>query len=474
MSSRRVDSLRLQLLLWLLLPLLVLLLVNAWFSNRAAVSTANRAFDHLLMASADAIAENVELRDGEIQVDLPYAALQLLESNIQERIFYRVISPDGKTLTGYDDVPLPTTTPMPGEEVVLYAARYRGETIYLVALYKQIYGKVPASRVVIIVAETGEARDALSHQILLEALLREAALITAAGMLVWLGLVRGLRPLGRLRASLVARSSSDLSPIDPSGVQAEVRPLIAALNQHTARIERLIASRQRLITDASHQMRTPLSEMRTQIEYSLRQRRPELLRQTLMAVRGDLARLARLIGQMLLMARSDPDVLQDQRMTRVDLGELARVTTLDFVPPARKKSIDLSLEQPSEPAIVLGNGQLLRELVANLLDNAIVYGKDGGAVTVRVICHQEVVLEVEDDGRGIPIAERENVFERFYRAPGSEVGGSGLGLSIVRDICISHRARIELNTASAGVGLCVRVSFAMANGQSTGSAQGTT
>src|SRR5205814_10406427 len=152
MSSRRAESLRLQLLRWLLLPLLVLLAVNGWLSSRASISTANLAFDRLLEASADAISDDVEVKDGEIVVDLPYAALQRLESNMQERIFYRVVGPDGKTVTGYDDLPLPRSLDHAGEAPVRYAAEYGGEVIHLVAMNKQMYGVQGPAPIVIIVA----------------------------------------------------------------------------------------------------------------------------------------------------------------------------------------------------------------------------------------------------------------------------------------------------------------------------------
>src|SRR5664280_2366567 len=184
MFSRRPESLRGQLLGWLLVPLLVLLLINAWYSNEAAVSTANQAFDRLLLASADAISEDIAVREGVVVVDLPYAALQLLESNIQERIYYRVVAPDGKTVTGYQDLPMPSRRPRPGEESVLYSADYHGETIYLVALDKQSYGTPDGGPVVIIVAETGEARHALSHRILVDGLIRQGILIVAAALLL--------------------------------------------------------------------------------------------------------------------------------------------------------------------------------------------------------------------------------------------------------------------------------------------------
>jgi two-component system sensor histidine kinase TctE len=459
MFSKPADSLRAQLLRWLLLPLLALLLVNAWFSNQAAVATANLAFDRLLMASADAIADDIDVKDGEIIVDLPYAALKLLESNIQERIFYRVVAPNGATLTGYDDLPLPTRRIGRSEESVFYRAHYRDEPIHLVALTRAIYGEGRTEPLVVVVAETGEARDALSHQILLDGLSRQGALIAVAAMLVWLGLLRGLKPLGRLQRSVAARAATDLGPIDPGGVQREVRPLIGALNLHMARIEGLLAGRQRFIADASHQMRTPLSEMRTQIEYTLRQNLPALSHATLIDVHADIDRLSRLMSQMLLQARSDPDAMPDQRLGPVDLSEIARTAALDLVPAARKKAIDLTFDGSASPVIVSGNALLLRELVANLIDNAIVHGPARGVVAVRVIGHHAAVLEVQDEGPGIGAAERGRVFERFYRVPGTQAAGSGLGLSIVRDICTTHHAQIALHSPTGGAGLCVRVEF---------------
>jgi two-component system sensor histidine kinase TctE len=468
MFSRPSESLRLQLLWWLLPPLLLVLVVNAWLSNRAAVTTADLAFDRLLRASAEAIAEDVNYKDGELVVDLPYAALELLESNLQERIFYRVVAPDGRTVTGYDDLPLPFSEAPPDVEASLYTADYRGEPIHLVAFRKRFYGSEVTPPVVIVVAETSEARDALSSQILLEGLTRQGVLILAAMVLVWLGLVRGLRPLTRLRQSVAQRSPDDLSPIDPHTVQLEVRPLIAALNQHTARIERLLSGRQRMITDASHQMRTPLAEMRLQIEYCLRQERPELALQTLRELHGDVDRMGRLLSQLLLSASADPDGQAAAQMAEVDLTELARQTALDHVGPARRKSIDLGFEGPSQPARVRGNPLLLRELIANLVDNAILYGHAGGSVSLRLTAGSATVLEVEDDGPGIAPEEFDRVFERFYRSPGAlsaRKPGTGLGLSIVRDIAHAHHAAVELRRPASGVGLCVRVSFPAARAE---------
>jgi two-component system sensor histidine kinase TctE len=458
---KRPSSLRLQLLAWLLLPLIALLAVNAFFSNRAAAATANQAFDRLLLASADAIADQVSVQDGVLTVDLPYVALQLLESNIQERVFYRVVAPDGKTLTGYDDLPLPPGPRLGADETALYTAPYQGETIHLVARRKPLFGAPITGAVVIVVAETAESRSALSQQIVLEGLARQGLLIAATGVLVWFGLGRGLRPLLRLRDSLLRRSSTDLSPIDATSLQTEVRPLIDALNQHQARIEHLITARQQFLADASHQMRTPLAEIRTQIEYSLRQTQPELAVATLRDVHDAVDALARLVAQMLSLARSDPTAVQ-QRHDLVDLVDLARATTLEFVPAARKKCLDLSFESAVGQVPVTGNPILLRELVANLVDNAVVYSDVGGAIVVRVHAGDAATLEVEDNGPGIAEAERTKVFERFYRGGDRSRAGSGLGLAIAAEICASHRARIVLADTATGHGLCVRVILPLA------------
>lgn len=459
------SSLRLQLLGWLLLPLGLLLLVNAFFSQRTAEQTANQAYDSLLIASADTIADQVSLKGGALSVDLPYVALQLLETDLHERIYYRVVAPDGKTLTGYGDLPMPPKTPrgVGADAQLHYSARYRGETVYLVAIYKQVYGLETTDPVIILIGETGESRQALARDILIADLERQAVLIAASALLVWFGLGWGLKPLMALRDSLLKRPSWDLSPIDPSPVQTEIRPLIAALNQHTARIEKLIQTRQRFIADASHQLRTPLSELRTQVEYTLRQDQAELSHQTLATLQGWIDGQTRLIAQLLMLARSEPEAMHSQPDGDVDLAALAREAALESVPAARRKAIDLSFEGPEQGVFISGNALLLHELLANLLDNAIRYTPARGAISVRVTQNGSAVLEVEDNGPGIAPAEREKVFERFYRGAQRDSLGSGLGLSIAHDICASHGARISLaSPAHGGHGLRVRVSFAAA------------
>ena len=458
MYSKPAESLRLQLLGWLMLPLLAVLCINAWFSYQTASATANLAFDRLLIGSAEAIAEDIEYRAGELVVDLPYAALELLESNLQERIFYRVLGTDGKTATGYDDLPSPEGR-FEGDSQ-LYTAIYRGEKLHLVALKKKLYGTDIMAPIVVVVAETGESRSALSRQILLESIARQSLLIVVAGVLVWLGLGRALRPLRRLRDNVASRAVTDLHPIGMDRVPLEVWPLIDAFNQQTAKMQRLVLNRQRFIADAAHQMRTPLAEMRTQMEVCLRQPQEQVPRTILVDLHEDVERLGRLVSQLLLQARAEPDGAGEFGHECIDMVELSREVALDKVAAARAKFIDLSYEAPDRQVLVLGHPLLLREMLANLLDNAIAYTQVGGHVALRLHEQSMLVLEVQDDGPGISVDERTHVFERFYRgrdAAQDAPAGSGLGLAIVRDIARSHGGTVDLQDVEEGTGLCVQV-----------------
>jgi two-component system sensor histidine kinase TctE len=459
------GSLLRQLLAWLLIPLIALLALNAFLSYRAALTAANEAYDRLLLASVRAIADRVALVDDRVEVDVPYVALELFESKSQERIFYRVATRTGATITGYDDLPLPQRRSQVGQseqndQPVFYRAPYRDELVYFAALSKPLYDPQGLGPVLIQVGATAEARDALSREILLDSLARQGLLIVAAALVVWAGLRRGLRPMLRLRDHIAHRAPNDLTPIDPRQVQNEVRPLIDAFNLHAERLDTLIAARRRFLDDASHQLRTPLAALKTQADFSLGDPSESDRRQLLHDIRQTTEQTIRLVNQLLVLARAEPQGVPGTEIAPVDLVELARSTTAELVPNARRKQIDLGFDAEAGPGMVDGNRLLLHELIVNLVDNAIRYTQPGGAVTVAITrSNGGVALEVSDNGPGIPEQERERVFERFYRGSTASDQGSGLGLSIVRDICRSHGAGIELAAAGGGRGLLVRVGF---------------
>ena len=485
---RRADrpgSLLRQLLAWLLIPLVALLAFNAFLSYRTALDAANEAYDRLLLASVRAIADRVSVVDNEVRVDVPYVALELFESKSQERIFYRVATVGGGTITGYEDLPLPPRSPTLPDAPVFWQAKYHDENVYFGALARTFYDAVPRGPVLIVVGETAEARDALSREILIDSVTRQGLLIVVAALVVWVGLRRSLRPVVHLTDAIARRAPTDLAPIDGGGVQSEVRPLIDALNQHTGRLDELIAARQRFLDDASHQLRTPLAALKTQAEFGLSGARaasaydaepPDAMRVLLTDIHRTTDETIRLVNQLLALARAEPQGVPSRDIGDVDLDALARVTTTELVPAARQKQIDLGFEGGGE-CVVTGNRLLLHELIVNLVDNSIRYTPAAGRITVRVrreatgdsvgtdarpdrpAATKAVVLEVEDNGPGIPPEERERVFDRFYRGSTATSHGSGLGLAIVKDICRTHAARIELTSPAGGTGLRVVVTF---------------
>jgi two-component system sensor histidine kinase TctE len=458
-NANSPKSLRGQLLLWMLGPLTLLLLLNSFLGYRVAIDTANRAYDRLLLASVKAIADRVTLTGGEISVDIPYVALELFESNIRERIFYKVTAPDGTTITGYDDLPAPPASAL-RDRPSYFVSEYHGENIHQAALYKHLYDPAVTGMVLIQVGETAESRDALSRKILYDGLIRQGILIAFATLLLLLGARYVLKPLMSLRDSIARRASTDLSPVDETRVQVEVRPLIQALNQHTGRIDRMIESRVSFIADASHQIRTRLTILKTQIEYGLRLQDVASLREVLRDASGNIDETARFFNQLLTLAKAEAKAIPGMDDEDVDLAELAHSIAHEWVGEARGKQINLGFEGEESGVPVRGNALLLRELLSNLLENAIRYTQAGGTVTLRVHGDPPAPqVEVEDDGPGIPMAERERVFLRFYRSSGAEGNGSGLGLAIVREICRSQQASITLGTPAGGVGLLVSVGF---------------
>ena len=455
-NARPPKSLRGQLLALLVVPLLVLLVVNSVLTYRVAIDTANEAFDRLLLASVRAIADRVTVSNGEIEVDIPYVALELFESNIKERIFYKVAYRNGGTITGYEDLPAPPAD-APRDRPVFFHGEYHGESLYQAALHKRIYDPAVNAEVLIQVGETAESRDALSRRILYDGLVRQALLILLAAVLVWLGVQYMLRPLERLREEIARRSDSDVTPVADADVQSEVRPLIQALNQHAARIEAMTTARLKFITDAAHQVRTRFSILRTQVEYGQRLSDADAMLGVLAGAQANVEETSRFFTQLMVLAHAEASLALPEQ-GNVDLAALGHQLALEWVEEARAKQINLGFDGPETGAEVRGSRILLRELLANLLDNAIRYTHAGGGVTLRLVVYeQSVVLEVEDNGPGIAPEDRERVFERFYR--GTEGEGSGLGLAIAREICRSYDASIELTTASGGDGLLVRVSF---------------
>jgi two-component system sensor histidine kinase TctE len=447
------SSLRQRLTYWLLGPLLLLVTAGTFVSYRIALNAANKAYDSALLDPALAIAIHLRRVGSRLDLDLPPIAIEALRVDTEDRVYYAVLGPGGEQLiAGTARLPAPPDILRPGEHT-FYDARLEGERVRVAARAVPVDNGEVA---IVEVAETLIKRDKLVLELLVASALPQLLIAFAAVALLWLGIGQGLRPLDRLRDEIAARSPKDLRPVSERDKPREVRSLIGALNQLLSRLNAAIASQQRFIANAAHQLRTPLAGLKTHAELARREQSPSELKSLLDMIAGETQRTSHLVNQLLTLARAEPGEAPSGQP--VNLHEIVGRDVRDWVQRAVAGNIDLGFEL--EDAWTLGEPLLLRELAANLVDNALAYTQGGGSVTVRTgVRGGESVLEVEDNGPGIPEAEREKVFERFYRIPATRGEGCGLGLSIVSEIAGRHNAKIDLGQPPAGAGTLVRVSF---------------
>jgi two-component system sensor histidine kinase TctE len=455
---RRIRTLRSQLLAWLAVPLLILWSISTIVDYDIAKRFVNLAYDRALLEAALDIGRQVRLVDDQIYVDLPEVALQMLQSRQSDRLYYLVLGPGNEYITGEPDLPAPTDPST--DRVRYYDDEYRGRHIRVVALRVPVQPGSARGSVMIHVAERMTVRSDSARQIIFGMVLPQALLTIAATVAVWYGVGRGLRPLASLRGEVESRSHRDLSPLPETRAPLELQPLIHAMNGLLGRLSAVLAAQQRFIADAAHQLRTPLAGIKTQTELALRHSNSEQVEATLQQLHTATEKTTRLVNQLLSLARAEPGEKREHATEPLDLTALARETTMEWVPRALERNIDLGFDAPEAGARIEGNAFLLKEMLNNVLDNALRYTQRGGQVTVRVAPDTSVVrLNIEDTGPGVPEAERERVFERFYRVLDGGAEGCGLGLAIVREIAQSHNAEVRLDAGPNGIGTCVQMAF---------------
>jgi two-component system sensor histidine kinase TctE len=416
--------------------------------------------DRLLGASARSVAETLEVEDGDITLDLPPWALGMLENSARDNIYYNVYDGD-RLITGYPNLPPPPRSALADQRTTFRYGHYRGQPVRIAAEARRL----PRVKelVVVQVAETLEARNALSRRMLTQLVLLEVALLGLAAFLIPIGVRWGIAPLTRLRRGMDARSAADFTPLPLADVPRELQDLLTAFNSLLARLDSAVEGMRRFTADASHQMRTPLSILRTHISVlKMAATESPKTRESLADIEAATDRLQRLLIQLLALARAEGAEPSGIALHDMDIAATARTIAEEHALPALRAGVEMHfVVEGSEPFIVRGDEVLVAELIGNLVDNAIRYNHAGGKVTLRVAAADErVIVDVEDDGPGIPEAERDKVFTRFYRlARDQSRPGSGLGLSIVNVLGQLLWADITLASGADGKGLRVRVSF---------------
>ncbi|MBF5004881.1 sensor histidine kinase N-terminal domain-containing protein [Diaphorobacter caeni] len=459
--QREQRSLFGEILDWMLTPLLLLWPVSLALTWLVAQGLANKPFDRALEYNAQALAQLVTVNKDRVQFNLPQPASEILRADESDIVYYQVIAPDGRFLSGERDLPKPPDDEKPfSGEVRLRDAEMRGVDIRVAYIWVRVpLPDAPAALVQ--VAETRSKRSVLATEIIKGVMLPQFVILPLAVLLVWLALARGIKPLHQLEERIRARKPDDLSPLDHKAVPMEVAPLVDSVNDLLRRLNDSIATQKRFLADAAHQLKTPLAGLRMQADLAQREgTSTEELKLSLKQIGRSSIRATHTVNQLLSMARAEGGSTSGLQRQRVDLARLVIEVVQDSVPRALDKGIDLGYEGADPGAhgvFVEGNATLLKELVRNLVDNAINYTPSApdkpGVVTARVLADtfgHVVMAQVEDSGPGVPEAERELVFQPFYRALGTDADGSGLGLPIVREIARQHGAEVRLEDTRPG------------------------
>ena len=450
--QREQRSLFGEILDWMLTPLLLLWplsLALTWF---VAQSIATKPFDRALEFNLQALTQFVVAKDNRVSFNLTPQARDLLRADDSDLVYYQVLDPKQGVISGESDFPLPpdNDAPEPGR-VLLRDDVVRGDEVRVA--YAWLTRNTGGQRLVLMqVAETKGKRSTLATEIIKGVMVPQFVILPLAVLLVWMALVRGIRPLNDLEQKIRARKPDDLSPIEESFIPQEVAPLVSSINDLLTRLKTSLSTQKRFLADAAHQLKTPLAGLRMQAELAQRESNSQDIRSSLKQIAHASTRATHTVNQLLALARAETTG-RALPSARIDLARLVMGVVRDSVPRALEHGIDLGYEGPEEvpeDCLMEGNPTLLQEMTRNLVDNAINYSGRGGVVTARVLLDRfsgVMILQVEDNGPGIPENERELVLQPFYRALGTNVDGSGLGLAIVHEIAQQHGATVLMDDA---------------------------
>lgn len=447
-----MDGLRSRLFQWLLVPWFLLFMGGMVSDYYLTIAPINDAFDDGLTNTAVAIGAMLHRENGDPVLRLAPKTETALRADRFDTVYFAVFREAGGRVGGDENLPFIGQCE---KEACFHDIAVAG-SLLRIAVVPYSLDDEP---IFIQVAETTNKRDEMSRRATASSAGSNFAIILVTLMMIGWGIEAGLRPLEALRRYIAARPPRDLTPLRTDNVPEEIQPLIETLNRQFALLTESLSSQDRFLSDAAHQLKTPLAALKSQIELAADDADEASRQRRLAEMLGVLNRVGHLTHQLLALARAEPSAgLQAQRQI-VRLDEIAGQFADSHLDRAIARNIDLGFELDS--AEVEGVPWLLREMVANLIDNALAYAEPGGQVTVR--CGRRgnrAFVEVEDDGPGIPPEERGRVFDRFYRVPGSGGGGCGLGLAIVRDIAASHGATVAIGEGAGGRGTRVTVEWA--------------
>jgi two-component system sensor histidine kinase TctE len=450
------QTLRTRLVIWFLVPSMLVWGIGSYWVYETTLEASSYSYDYTLSTTLDAISYRVKLDNGKITVDFPTQIIPVLRERHVDKRFYQILDTNKKTIVGDDNLPEPPEFPT---EVQLYNGTIDGLPVRIAAK-RVVLSQSPPQVAYLQIAETLTGRLYVAAEAADRLLFEGAVMYIMLLLFTGYAVKRGLAPLSDLQRDLAQFTLEHSSKLEEQKAPEEIRPLIAAMNDLVDRVRLEFQRQKRFISNAAHQLRTPLAGLKVQAALALRDPNLKSISPTLSQIEKSLDNATNLINKMLTLASSEPGVLGDKAMLPVDLNEIARIVVRDLLARAEVKEIDLGLEESPELSVIIGIEWAVKELLSNLVENALVYSPPKSEVTVKVISKKErIELIVDDNGPGIPVEEREKIFERFYRLPNSPKGGSGLGLSIVQEVALAHKATITISTADFGKGARFIISF---------------
>lgn len=450
------SSISEKLLRVLLVPLCVMFALTALIAYNLAAWFANDSYDKELLNAAHAVAARLSKDANGLVADLPAAVQEVLRHNDRDQFFYQVLNPRRERLAGDAILPMPVTeintdTPSFRNAVV------NSQSVRIARIRVPLHDS-DDELVIVQAARTLNARNELVHCIFLSIVIPQIFLGLLGVVCVRYGVKDGLDPMIQLSDEIRQRSQWDLNSINVANCPTEMIPFIDALNSLFHRIDSHIEEQKRFVANAAHQLRTPVAGLRAYIEYGRRisNDNPNFS-EVLNQLDAGTDRISELVGGLLVLARASERRIK--QLDYVDLNDLSSEVTSDLIRQAASKRVEIFFQPSSRHSVVLGDKAELREMLTNVVNNAVTYSPNGSVVNVTVKAGPPPVVVVQDNGPGIPLKERQRVFERFYRVLGTKVNGTGLGLAIVQEIAQSHRATVELLDPHGHKGTLVKITF---------------
>lgn len=449
------KSLKSGILAKLIVPLILIITADAVLSYFITLHHVDHTYDSWLLDTARALGQEIKIRDNQVVVELPLAALEIVKWDQWDKTYFKITSTTQGLLAGDNFVPEPRGE-IDWSGPVYFESSIAGDSVRIVSMRLNKEGS--ADSFFIHVAETLNKRRHIMRDILLADLIPNIAIVATSVLYLLFALKQSLTPLYQLADEISRRSPRDLSPVSETHVFPEVRTLTDTINDLLKRLSVAIATQQRFIANAAHQLRTPLAGFIIQAERAARENDIDSMRPAIYQMQISANRLSHTVNQLLVLAKSEATEGRNE-LKPINLYTLVRETCLEWVPKAMQKQMEISFDSEVHELIILGDNYLLNELVANLLDNAINYGRDRGNIRISLLHNPNPTLIVEDDGPGIPFSERHKIFERFYRIPGNTINGCGLGLAIVKEIVDLHQANLKLNQTNSEGGTKIMIAF---------------